>query len=279
MKLCYSPTSPYVRKVVVTAMETGLEPGIERIANNVWDPATDIAATNPLGKVPALTTDDGAVLFDSPVICEYLDSLHDGAKLFPAAGPARWRALRQQALCDGILDAGILRMLEGRLRRSSDQGLLTLLEKAWEKKGPTPGQLKRNLGRLRHLIQNQSLSGPSVERRNLVIIEPGESMAQRICYFVRDGLLVDEFEFDLASPPIDELAARTQTVFFGGKAETGEPAKEALEEAAIIAAWLRRELIDGFILELSPKLDLEEVLETLMRSLANPQAAGTCISA
>lgn len=116
MKLCYSPTSPYVRKVVVTAMETGLEPGIERIANNVWDPATDIAATNPLGKVPALTTDDGAVLFDSPVICEYLDSLHDGAKLFPAVGPARWRALRQQALCDGILDAGILRMLEGRLR-------------------------------------------------------------------------------------------------------------------------------------------------------------------
>jgi hypothetical protein len=52
-----------------------------------------------------------------------------------------------------------------------------------------------------------------------------------------------------------------------------------LDEAAIIAAWLRRELIDGFILELSPKLDLEEVLETLMRSLANPQAAGTCISA
>jgi DNA polymerase-3 subunit epsilon len=171
------------------------------------------------------------------------------------------------------------RMLEGRLRRSSEQGLLTLLEKAWEKKGPTPGQLKRNLGRLRHLIQNQSLSGPSVERRNLLIIEPGESMAQRICYFVRGGLLVDEFEFDLASPPIDELAARTQTVFFGGEAETGEPAREALEEAAIIAAWLRRELIDGFILELSPKLDLEEVLETLMRSLANPQAAGTCISA
>jgi len=116
MKLCYSPTSPYVRKVVVTAMETGAEADIERIPNNVWDPATEIAVTNPLGKVPALTTDDGTVLFDSPVICEYLDSLHDGEKLFPAAGPARWQALRRQALCDGVLDAAILRMLEGRLR-------------------------------------------------------------------------------------------------------------------------------------------------------------------
>ncbi len=114
MKLRYSPTSPYVRKVTVTAIESGLDGAIERIATNVWDPESDIARDNPLGKVPALITDGGEVLFDSPVICEYLDSLHEGVKLVPPAGGARWRALRRQALADGILDAAVLRLLEGK---------------------------------------------------------------------------------------------------------------------------------------------------------------------
>lgn len=114
MKLRYSPTSPYVRKVMVTAIESGLDGAIERIATNVWDPESDIARDNPLGKVPALITDGGEVLFDSPVICEYLDSLHEGVKLVPPAGGARWRALRRQALADGILDAAVLRLLEGK---------------------------------------------------------------------------------------------------------------------------------------------------------------------
>ena len=61
-------------------------------------------------------TDDGQALFDSRVICEYLDSRHGGAKLFPAAGPARWTALRRQAQADGILDAGILARYETLLR-------------------------------------------------------------------------------------------------------------------------------------------------------------------
>ena len=112
MKLRYSPTSPYVRKVSVTAIELGLAGKIERIPTNTQDRDSGIAAHNPLGKVPALILDDGGVLYDSPVICEYLDSLHDGPKLFPEAGPARWTALRQQALGDGLLDAAILRMLE-----------------------------------------------------------------------------------------------------------------------------------------------------------------------
>jgi glutathione S-transferase len=114
MRLRYSPTSPYVRKVVATAIETGLESRIERIPTNVWDPGTDIAGNNPLGKIPALITDSGHILYDSPVICEYLDSLHDGPNLFPSAGGARWTALRRQALADGILDAGVGRLLESR---------------------------------------------------------------------------------------------------------------------------------------------------------------------
>ncbi len=110
MKLRHNPASPYVRKVMVLAHELGLADRIELLSTAVSpveaNPA--LAAENPLMKIPALTTDDGQVLFDSPVICEYLDSLAGGGRYFPAAGPARWTALRQQALGDGILDALIL---------------------------------------------------------------------------------------------------------------------------------------------------------------------------
>ena len=114
MKLRYSPTSPFVRKVMVTAMEAGLVDRIEKIPTAVapTKPNDEVARENPLVKVPALTTDDGVVLYDSPVICEYLDSLHGGTKLFPATGPQRWIALRQQALGDGILEAAILARYE-----------------------------------------------------------------------------------------------------------------------------------------------------------------------
>jgi glutathione S-transferase len=110
MKLRYSLTSPYVRKVMVVALETGLAERIERIPTMVAPTKLndEVARENPLVKVPALTTDDGMILYDSPVICEYLDTLHTGAKLFPASDKARWLALRQQALGDGILDAAIL---------------------------------------------------------------------------------------------------------------------------------------------------------------------------
>ena len=114
MKLCYSAPSPYVRKVVVAGIELGLDGKIVREPTSAWDPATTLGQINPLGKVPALVTDDGGALFDSPVICEYLDGVAGGGKLFPPAGPARWTALRRQALADGICDAAILRLLESR---------------------------------------------------------------------------------------------------------------------------------------------------------------------
>jgi len=116
MKLRYSPTSPYVRKVAVTATEAGLDNCIERIETNVWDPATDIAEDNPLGKVPALTVEDGTVLCDSPLICEYLDSLNQGQKLIPAEGPARWQVLNLEALGDGIMDSAVAQVIENRMR-------------------------------------------------------------------------------------------------------------------------------------------------------------------
>ena len=114
MQLRYSPTSPYVRKVMVTAIETGLDKQIEKIPTNPWDPDTDLTKDNPIGKVPALKTDQGEILFDSPVICEFLDGLHQGNKLFPASGDARWSTLKLQALADGILDAAVTCVVEGK---------------------------------------------------------------------------------------------------------------------------------------------------------------------
>jgi glutathione S-transferase len=112
MTLRFSPTSPYVRKVMAMASETGLIDRIKILRTDPWSPDTDLGADNPLGKVPALVLEDGTVLFDSPVICEYLDSLHDGPKLFPAPAEGRWQALRLQALGDGLSDAAILRRLD-----------------------------------------------------------------------------------------------------------------------------------------------------------------------
>ncbi|WP_391349174.1 glutathione S-transferase N-terminal domain-containing protein [Azospirillum sp. A23] len=117
LKLRWSPTSPYVRKVMMVLIERGLEDRVERVTTDPWSADTDLPTDNPLGKVPALTLEDGITLFDSPVIVEYLNSLGghslgDRAPLFPPAGPARWTALRQQAIADGICDAAILRRLE-----------------------------------------------------------------------------------------------------------------------------------------------------------------------
>ena len=115
MKLRYSATSPYVRKVMMVIHERGLSDKVELTKTDAWSPATDLPQDNPLGKVPALVLDDGTSLFDSPVIVEYLDSLESGPGngLYPKSGPDRWAALRFQALADGICDAAILRRLEG----------------------------------------------------------------------------------------------------------------------------------------------------------------------
>lgn len=114
MKLRSSATSPFVRKVRMTAIECGVE--LELVPTNAWAPDTDLAGDNPLCKVPALVLDNGETLFDSPVICEYLDTLHSGHKLFPHEPHERFRQLRVQALADGILDAAVQIRIESSLR-------------------------------------------------------------------------------------------------------------------------------------------------------------------
>ena len=89
MKLRYSPSSPFVRKVWLAVLELGLENSIERIATDPLKRDDVVNSPNPLGKVPCLETDDGTVLYDSPVIIEYLDAEHGSATLIPAAGPQR----------------------------------------------------------------------------------------------------------------------------------------------------------------------------------------------
>jgi glutathione S-transferase len=120
MKLHYSPTSPYVRKVMACAIMRGIDGQIERLPTNPNLSPPELLAHNPLSKVPCLITEDGLALFDSPVICEYLDSVGDALPMFPAAGAARWRALKQQAMADGILDASVPRRAE--LQKPQDEG-------------------------------------------------------------------------------------------------------------------------------------------------------------
>src|SRR5690349_17755825 len=110
MKLFWSPRSPFVRKVMVFAHEAGVAGCIETVKTLVSSTAAnrDLMKVNPLGKIPTLLTDDGQVLFDSYVICEYLDSLNEGRKLIPRQAPARWQALRWHALGDNLLDNSLL---------------------------------------------------------------------------------------------------------------------------------------------------------------------------
>ena len=112
MKLFYSPASPYARKVLACAITREIDGRIERLACNPNESPPELLHFNPLSKVPCLVTDDGLALFDSPVICEYLDSRGDALPLFPGHGPARWRALKLQAMGDGILDASVPRRWE-----------------------------------------------------------------------------------------------------------------------------------------------------------------------
>ena len=117
MKLYYSPTSPYARKVRITALETRLDKKIElvNVALTPVAPNADVDKHNPVGKIPALSI-KGMDLFDSPVICEYLDNQHKGRRLLPRKGRDRWVALRLQAMADGLLDAALLARYEGFLR-------------------------------------------------------------------------------------------------------------------------------------------------------------------
>jgi glutathione S-transferase len=109
VKLHWSPRSPFVRKVMVTALELGLAERIERIRSVAitQTPNPALMADSPLNKIPALVLDDGEVLYDSAVICEYLNDLA-GGDLYPKGGRERWTVLRRASLANGLTDLLII---------------------------------------------------------------------------------------------------------------------------------------------------------------------------
>jgi glutathione S-transferase len=114
MKLYWSSRSPFVRKVMVAAHEVGIADRIrtQRVVVAPNNPNIEVMQDNPLGRIPTLVLDDGTSLYDSRVICEHFDTLHDGPKLFPASPDLRWKTLRRQALGDGLMEVSVLRLGE-----------------------------------------------------------------------------------------------------------------------------------------------------------------------
>lgn len=118
MKLLYQTHSPYARKVLVAAHEMGLDDRLE-VIHHETSPLRrnqEIFALNPLGKVPVLLVGNQPAIFDSNVICEYLDGLHNGRKWIPSEPAAHFSALRMQALAQGLADAGICARWEAQRR-------------------------------------------------------------------------------------------------------------------------------------------------------------------
>lgn len=132
MRLYWSANSPYARKVVVLLHELGLADQVQIVESvgGPLDPGGLPLALNPLGKIPTLERDDGPALYDSRVICRYLDAL-DGVRLYPA-GAAQWATLTLEATADGILDAALLMVYESRLRPEAHR-FATWVESQWSK--------------------------------------------------------------------------------------------------------------------------------------------------
>lgn len=148
MKLIFSGTSPFVRKVSVMLLETGLDSRVDKetVTITPMKPGDVVPAANPLGKVPCLIADDGAAIFDSRVITRYLDTQHSGAKLYPE-GVALWPVLTLEAVADGMLDAAVLMIYE-RLLRTDAQKSPEWVEAQWQKISRALVHLEENVATL-----------------------------------------------------------------------------------------------------------------------------------
>lgn len=117
MILRFSPSSPFVRKVRIAIALLSFENDLALERADTNDPNDSLLKANPLGKIPVLIAEDGGAIYDSRVILDYLDERAGGGKIVPRGGKERLEALRLQALADGILDASILTVYEGRFRK------------------------------------------------------------------------------------------------------------------------------------------------------------------
>jgi glutathione S-transferase len=132
MILRSGPASPFARKVRIAIELLDLSSKIEMAPVNLDDAADSIRVQNPVGKIPVLVLEDGSAIYDSPVIVEYLDYLAGGGRVIPKEAPARFDVLRLQALCDGILDACLMLVYEGRYR-PADKAVQSWVDRQNEK--------------------------------------------------------------------------------------------------------------------------------------------------
>ncbi len=127
MKLYFKPTSPYARKVRVVIEESGMAGKVTCLEPPLRDLNSELWKVNPVGMIPALVTDDGELVIESNVICEYIDSLSQKGKLFPSNPTERWPALKLNVLGTSLIDSFIARIRESwRSEESRNQELLTL---------------------------------------------------------------------------------------------------------------------------------------------------------
>jgi glutathione S-transferase len=131
MKLHYSPGSPFVRKVMACAIARGIEGRIRIIHTNPHESPPELLRDNPLSKVPCLITEDGEAIYDSPLICEYLDTIGEANSLFPTSGTHRWvRVQVMHALADGIMDASVARRMQSAMPKEAAREAFMARQKA-----------------------------------------------------------------------------------------------------------------------------------------------------
>lgn len=143
MRLYHSPTTPFGRKVMVALLESGqaADVTVVEVSGTPLDPGSLPVAHNPLGKIPALELDDGQAIYDSRVICRFLDD-RCGGRLYPQA-PRLWQALTLEALADGMLDAAVLMVYEARVRPEQKR-FADWVEAQWAKIDRALGALERD---------------------------------------------------------------------------------------------------------------------------------------
>ncbi len=144
MKLFHAPTSPYVRKIMVALIETGQLDKVELVPVKIspFNPGDQVPSLNPLGKIPCLIRNNGKPIFDSRVICRYLDTMHDGQKLYPNDS-SLWDVLTLEATADGINEAAISMAYE-KILRPKEQQSDDWVEAQWLKISRTLDALEKN---------------------------------------------------------------------------------------------------------------------------------------
>ena len=135
MRLLTSSASPFARKAYACAIARGVEGAVELVSTNTAASPPELLAANPLSKIPVLILDDGMAVFDSPVICDYLDTLGDAPPMTPPSGPARLRVAVMQALADGIMDAAVARRMQVALPQDEGRIAFDARQKAAVERG------------------------------------------------------------------------------------------------------------------------------------------------